>query len=76
MLVCTFLTYHYNALHLHSNCKSIDYMSQILPVVFTNNSVNQTIRKRIMRKSPFITNGLFLMIIVVLQIIVYRINVI
>ena len=27
-----------------------------------------------MRKSPFITNGLFLMIIIVLQIIVYRMN--
>ena len=27
MLVCTFLTYRYNALYLRSNCKSIDYMS-------------------------------------------------
>lgn len=45
MLVCTFLTYRYNALYLRSNCKSIDYMLQILRVVFTNNSVNQIIRK-------------------------------
>lgn len=45
MFVCTFLTYRYNALHLRSNCKSIDYMQQILQVVFTNNCVNQIIRK-------------------------------